>query len=754
MITSFRSWLRGIAPDLTACAVLLVLWLLFFWRLFTPVMADQASLKQGDFSAQFVAFGGYQYDRFSHGEVPLWNPYNNGGLPFIADTQAAVFYPPRLLTIAVSRLSGTGWTYHALELEMTLHVLFYTLTMYILVRRMTGDMFAGVVAALIGGYGGYLSGYPPLQLALLEAGVWLPLAVLGLYEATRQSFPGQPQPVRWLWLVVTGFALGLSWMAGHPQTSFFLTYLLIAVWALRVVMVGAGWRAFLLGVVIFGVISFGVVAVTLLPGVEYLLLTSRSDLGFDAKGNGFPFQDVIQFILPGVVSLFSPLYIGLTGLSLVMIALWRRFNDHPYKLLEAVFWAGVAIFALILSFGANTVLFHVLYNIVPGMRFFRGQERAAFLIANSLAILAGMGAAYLGHDERMRRGLRLWAGGLLAVCTLATLGFFALWMVKSDTSPILSAATFSALIALVLFFLLPEASGHENWRLAVLLVIVLELFSVNLDAASNYDHIPPQTQLKASPLLDVLLADHDQPFRVDGLRVLGGNYGSLYELADIQGISPLFLNNIQQIVENGLPDESAWELFAVRYVWSDWDALNVPGVVLAEGEDDHEAVKLHQLTAPRPYALLMYADTIVDSDEAARKLLADPNFNLRKTVILNHDPGIDLPGTSPEGAGATVTEYGPEKLTVITNTSVPAVLSIAQVNYPGWYATVNGQSTEILRAYGGLSAVVVPSGQNTIELIFNPLTYRIGAILSLVTWSGLAILAIWLMLQPVIRRQT
>ena len=29
-----------------------------------------------------------------YGEIPLWNPYNNGGLPFIADTQAAVFYPP------------------------------------------------------------------------------------------------------------------------------------------------------------------------------------------------------------------------------------------------------------------------------------------------------------------------------------------------------------------------------------------------------------------------------------------------------------------------------------------------------------------------------------------------------------------------------------------------------------------------------------------------------------------------------------
>ena len=128
-----------------AVVALIVLWLLFFWRLFTPIEADQASLKQGDFSGQFVAFGAYQYTRFSAGDVPLWNPYNNSGFPFIADTQAVVFYPPRLLTIALSSLSG-GWTYHALELEMAVHVLAYSLMMYLLVRRMTLGQPGSIIA--------------------------------------------------------------------------------------------------------------------------------------------------------------------------------------------------------------------------------------------------------------------------------------------------------------------------------------------------------------------------------------------------------------------------------------------------------------------------------------------------------------------------------------------------------------------------------------------------------------------------------
>ncbi|NJL58045.1 hypothetical protein HC928_25200 [bacterium] len=75
-----------LSPDFIASVILIAIWGLFFWRLFTPNPADRRMLIEGDFSGQFYMFGAYQYDRMSAGEVPLWNPYNNGGLPFIADT--------------------------------------------------------------------------------------------------------------------------------------------------------------------------------------------------------------------------------------------------------------------------------------------------------------------------------------------------------------------------------------------------------------------------------------------------------------------------------------------------------------------------------------------------------------------------------------------------------------------------------------------------------------------------------------------
>jgi hypothetical protein len=731
------------SDDVVAVLILIALWLLFFWRLFTPIEADQASIVNGDFSAQFVAFAAYQYQRLSVGEIPLWNPYNNGGLPFIADTQAAVFYPPRLLTIGLSKLAG-GWTYHALELEMTVHVLGYSLLMYLLMRRMTlkqpGSVFGAFVGAVIAAYGGFMSGYPPLQLAILEAGVWLPLAALGIHEATRAD------KINWRRLALTGLALGLSWMAGHPQTSWFLTYLLLGYFGWRVYQQRCDWKIFVIGAAFFGLISFGLAAVQLIPGVEYLARTSRTDLGFDAKGNGFPFQDVIQFIFPNIVSLWSPLYVGIVGLVMAVIALWRRLPN-------SLFWGVIALLALILSFGANSAFFHALYNLLPGLRFFRGQERAAYLVANSLAILAGMGAAHLVawdklQDFKATRRIQQALLALLLICALVAGAVTLSWLGNAELyGKYVGLIAFSAIISVLTFFLIPWLLNNPQqqsrlWLLAGL--IVFEFFTVNMDG-SNYEPVPPQNQLPMTPppLIAQVLTDTDIPFRVDGFRGLGGNFGSLYNVMDMRGISPLFLNNAYELIEPELINPLAWELFAVRYVYTDWQQLPVPSQNIGMGEDRLGPVNLHRLSDPRPFAILMYDAAVADSDDFARALLRDPNFSPRQTIILNQESPVDLPEDAPENPSVTVASFQPESFTIEVNTPANAILSISHPDYPGWQATIDGETTDILRAYGSLSAVAVPQGNHSVHFVYNPLSYRIGAILSLLTWTGLALFGIF-----------
>lgn len=747
--------------DLIAVTVLVLLWALFFWRVLTPIDADKASFTQGDFSGQFVAFGAHQYERFTSGEIPLWNPFNNSGLPFIADTQAAVFYPPRLLTIAFAYVGG-GWTYYALELEAIAHVLFYTLAMFAFVRRLTDSVWGGVVAALVGGYGGYLSGYPPLQLALLEAGVWLPLALLGVHDATHTD------QTRYIPLTLTGAALGLSWLAGHPQTSWFLTYLTVAYFAYRCFVPGLRQknlartvRRVLVGVAFFGAITVGATAVTLFPGVEYLAHTARARLDYTAKSNGFPVQDVIQFLYPGVVSLFSPLYVGVLGLMLALTAL----RLPPRR---TAFWFGIVLFGLLLSFGGNTALFPALYNLLPGLRFFRGQERAAYLVAHGLAILAGVGFAGLLHTEVHRGGLlfRRLLLGILLFTGFVFVAVMLLWFgFREPYGDEIGVVTFSALIALAAYAVgtrllhdAPPSDGSTGASVVpllpaagVVIVVVFDLFSINMNAPSNYDDVPPDAQLSltAPPLVQPVVPG-DEFFRVDGFRGLTDNYGSLYGVYDARGISPLFLDGLYQLqyepfasTANFETNPTFWELNAVRYVYSGFDSLPAESTVIAEGADRFGAVFLHELADPRPFALPLYRVDVVDSDAFARALLADPRFDPRESIILHEQANVDLPAQPPTDATAEVISFAPERIDVAVTTPESAVLSLAHPHYPGWQATLDGAPVELLRAYGGFSAVEVPAGEHTLTLVYRPRWFTIGAVCSIITWALLGIVGLW-----------
>lgn len=720
--------------DLLSCIVLLGLWLFFFWRLFTPVAADQVSFKPGDFSAQFVAFGGYQYARFVEGEIPLWNPYNNGGLPFVADPQSAAFYPPRWITLELSRIAG-GWSYNALQLEAAFHVLALSFLMYLLLRRLTlgaaHSHTGALITAIIAAYGGFTSGYPPLQLALLEGSIWLPLVILAIHEGLRER-------VRWSLIGGGGLALGLSWLAGHSQTSFLITVLAVIYLAYRSFEEKYSLRRSLLALVLLGSITLGATAVTLLPGLEYLRFATRGDLGINAKGNGFPPQDVMQMLWPGSVSLWSPLFVGITGLLLAGTALVARVRYSR-------FWGIAAGLAFLLSLGHHTAFYDLLYQILPGLRFFRGQERAALLVAHSLAILAGLGAAHLNY-KTAASWLRKGAQGLLVLCVALALAVFLLWAGQVGSFGELTRQAFFAAGTTLTVWAVLRWIPPRWFGLALSVILAFELFSVGMNAPSNYDSLPAEAQLsiEAPELLRPVLADADNPvFRVDGFRGLQGNYGSLYGIADIRGISPLFLGSAYELIyQDYIFNPLAWELFAVRYVFSERDRFGRRITeVIAQGNDRDGVVFLHHLEDARPFAHLMYEHEVIPDGESAVARLKSDDFDARRTLLLQAAPNPE-PGSASVEDQVSIQTFRPEYIQGTVTVSNAALLSLALLDYPGWHARLNGEELPLMRAYGALTALAIPAGQHQFELIYDPVSYRLGAVLSLFTWAASAILAV------------
>lgn len=755
------------SPDFWAVLTLIILWILFFWRLWTPIEADQLSFAEGDFSGQFVAWTDYAVERLENGDVPLWNPYQYGGAPFQADPQTALTYPPRMVTLATLLLQSEvepHEVYSALQREVMVHVLLASLFVYVFVRRLIstsspltslplrekGSMtvWGGLAAGITYAYGGYVTGYPILQAPLLEAGIWLPLVLLGILEATTPAnkftdyeLESRLKPTnaetestsvdflthsgginspafKWRWLLFSAVFLGISLLAGHPQTSFFTICAAVMWLAYRLY---PRWRLWLRSVIFLGGVSGALAAIQLIPTAEFSLYTSRVDMTFESKGGGYSFAELSNMLFPIRGDIWNANYLGLVALVLMGIAIWRRVPRWGF--FTALF--GVAFF---LSFGQKTALYGILYPILPGLSLFRGQERVMFLMAHSAAILVGLGVAQLMQGQTQEKSLRQTILILFSICGVVALVFFMFSLTEAGNRAIedrLGSAAFSALIFAVMLLGLGWflQNPSEKMRLGALIgLLVFDLFSANAMLKLNYEPIPIRERMLFPAVVQHLdLANGE---RIDSRGLYLEGYSTLYRMADISGSDPLQLAPSRVYLEE-IPSERAWEILAVAYAG------------------------LSPLPTPRPFAHPVYGYYQVATDEEAYGFLREPAFDVRNLAILETEVGGLPDAASEENADVTITHFAPEKIALEVELPENAILTLALMDYPGWEAQIDGEDAEILRNYGGLSAVYVPAGTHEISLTFRSRWLPVAAVISLMAWVSVVVIAVW----GVIRRK-
>jgi hypothetical protein len=441
------------------------------------------------------------------------------------------------------------------------------------------------------------------------------------------------------------------------------------------------------------------------------------------------FGALVQAVYPGVVSLFSPLYVGIGGLLLAAAGLKARF------------WAGVALVSGLFAFGAGTIVFSAAYWVLPGLSLFRNPERALAITVFALALLGGFGARRI-LDGTLSQAAWRWLVGvsaaLAAAAALVAVFVTLALLVGASGNPAgqLDTVWYALVVSAAAFALLWRARSPARPLLVALALVALvgwDLLSWTTAHPSAFQPAPLSSQLLRPAYVDSLEMG---AWRVDGARALTP-YASLYGQSDIYGVSPLRLTTMSHLLE--LPVDRFWDLLAVRYVVSEHDSLPTPSRRLAEADDAGGHYYVYEIDQPRPFAWLVYHADVNADPVFARQIIADSRFDPRSTVIVPQAPPLPLSGVRPAGASAEITRFSPEMIEVVVDTPENATLTLAQPYYPGWQAAVDGESAEITQAYTALSAVYVPPGHHTVTLRFVPYSVLIGAALSGAGWLAVVV---------------
>ena len=706
------------------------------------------------------------------GTLPLWNPYVMSGTPFIANSQAAIFYPFHLLFLLFPAL-------RAYAIFVALHLFLAGSFTYFYLRVISVSRTASLLGGMAFMSSPFLIGWSE-HLSHLGVMVWLPLSLILLEKMlTRRSLG---------YALGLGIVLGVQTLSGMLQFSFFALLAMGAYFLLRKRPSFKEGGLYLLLMAMVALLGFFISAVQLLPSLEAsgYLIRARTGGRFNLSQFFMPgamsFSYLITLLEPnflGPQSTLHPLgsrilvenaYIGVLPLLLASVNLFNLKKRY------SLFFFILALLALSLALG--TPLYQVLF-LIPKFGLFRGSFRALYLEVFALSVLAGLGFDFLvGVVKERRPSPSPWA---LAIVWLVPLTVVVLMVnrvtagslnIYPGSPPPLPYALKQTLILLFLFSIcfavlllfLRRVIGLCFFMIFAVAITAIDLVGQNLwyYPALDYD-------LAYFPTASIeFLQEHLGLHRIARYGTeflespLAPNTGMVYGLFDVQGSDIYiledyvdFLNLIEDhgveaawakipnIEEEGSLDSPLIDLLGVKYILttSETEIEGYELVFDGQGKD----IKIYENKEVLPRAFVVHRAELIKDDGEVLKRLKSETFDPQHSVLIGEglSPSeIAMNEEAPvvDGSEARILDYQPNTVTIEARMESDGLLVLSDVYYPGWKAYVDGEEKQIYRADYIFRAVYLNKGYHMIRFSYQPASFRLGLTISGISLFSAAVI--------------
>ncbi len=368
--------------------------LLFFYKVaFTHRATFLAFPDNSVQSYAWLAKAGAAWRDFS---PPLWDFTTYSGTSFVGELQTAPFYPPTVLFAWITRPGSQ----YAIDIYIILHYALASYLMLVFLRMNKLSLAASVAGAIIYAFVGTIAQKAEGQSNIFMGMAYLPIT-LGFFQ---KGLVSERKILANYWLYLSGFALGLSLLAGHFQPYM---HSVLALCLLIIFFSYQGqdwpWRSASMKLIFVGIVSVMVAAIQLIPTIEYLAHSYRW-IGAAAPILGLakpPYQVYVSseiLNIPQLISFFKPIYgiadqatlfVTVSGLVLVCAGCFRnsRLSWFAFSL---------ALFSVVVALGGHTIVGRISWY-VPILSYVREPIRILFLYQFAMSVLAAIGAQYLSE---------------------------------------------------------------------------------------------------------------------------------------------------------------------------------------------------------------------------------------------------------------------------------------------------------------------------------------------------------------------
>lgn len=728
------------------------------------------SQPHGDLAFHYAHLRQFGFEELRKGNLPLWNPYNFSGMPFVGFFQSAMFYPPNMVHLILPLAAAINWT-------VALHIFLSGLFVCLWSRRHGFHPAASLLAGFLWMFSGplFMHVYAG-HLTLLCTMAWAPMIMLCIDEMLKKPCG--------TWALLGGLVVAMQVLAGFPQCFFYTAVAGLIYFCLRIANASMRARA-LIGFAVIYAMGVAMSSVQLITGIEAAGESVRAGgTTFKyAATFSFPPENFITLLVPGFFGNMTNfpywgrcflwemcLFIGVTGFFLAIYGTIA--GDRP----TCRFWLCMVIILLILALGAHTPLFAPLYRYVPGFNCFRGMSKFILPASLFLCMLAGAGFDTMLKNKKPSRGLLLIVLGT-AIC-LGTGALCIKYMSARDeglwsrlmkamyelkecyadllgyTSPSFfhEAGVFasksllvSSGICLFLFMLLLLARHFKVAVYAVGVLAAAEVIVFSSGLRATFDAGIENRSLRR------FLDSNPGDYRI--MYPFNPNHAMCMRIQDVWGYEALVLKRyaaFMAFTQGKDPNTACAELSMRRYHRL-MSLLRLRFIFVPEGN----AVKIMEPPSYMPHVCLVPETRVVKGAEEVFEVMGKPDFDPRKVVVLESPSHLVL-GKSRALGTARLLDFTTDHMTIEAGVAEPAILLVTDAYSKGWRAIPLEGSTqtryEVMPADYAFMAIPLSAGYHKIRLEYMPTGFIVGKWISIASAVVYLILVIGVLIRE--RRKT
>ncbi len=710
------------------------------------------------------------------GEVPRWNPYIFGGMPFLGAMHGDQVYP---ISVALRAMFAPAL---GIGLGMVFHAWLGAVGLLAFLRKQQLNWSSAIVGATAYGISGPLLSlfFPGHDGKIYVLGL-TPWALLSIYEACRTRRP--------LWFALWGLIVGLMLLSPHFQMTYYSS-LLMGAFLFFTLFTETDKAARIHVLAAFGlasVLALATAAAQLMPFAEYLPFSPRSAAGSSSSGWEYgtswamPAIELIGTMWGGFngwlletywgtnsFKLHSD-YIGLLVGVLALTALLRTPAGLERK--RVWFWIGCVIFGTLWVLGGQTPFYRIPFHFFPMISKTRAPSMMWGHVALCFGVLAALGFHQVQAMAQMER--ERWAKRVALVVAIGAVVFLASaeGMITSLAPAQRIEAAYAAVdgarmglmlgAAAVVGFALVAWMAPQFLAVAAVVLLLGDLGSqvrrfIVIDErgagvfaadevvqAIEKDAAGTTQPWRIVPLGRVYMDDYLMEHRVRSALGYHGNEPHTYD--ETLGGKNQWGN---------LADPQAWRLLGVRYLVLDQAPTQLPPGFEVVGRDLTtwlgERATVLRIPSPAPWAVIAPLAFKLDDEVQTITTAMNPQFDPTRIVLLAGDASFGST-TPPEALPAPITpaptiaveerQPGVYALT-ISGLEQDGFLVVSENHLPTWTATVDGQPAPIARANGSFIAVPVKAGAKDVVLSVESRGDKRGLQVSFAGLGGLVLLAL------------